>query len=137
MKPEADSSADHLLAREFFRKADHDIQSVLNNLNAQIIPHDVVCFHCQQAAEKYLKGFLAWHGVVYERTHDLGVLVEQCARVLDNFGGLGPEIELLTAYAVRVRYPSDMDDPGPEESHGAFESMTVICQRVKDSLSLD
>ena len=83
------------------------------------------------------KGF--WHGMAWSMSERMtwASLWNNVPVFWDNFGGLGPEIELLTAYAVRVRYPSDMDDPGPEESHGAFESMTVICQRVKDSLSLD
>jgi HEPN domain-containing protein len=28
-------------------------------------------FHCQQAAEKALKGFLAWHDTPFRKTHDL------------------------------------------------------------------
>jgi hypothetical protein len=28
-------------------------------------------FHCQQAAEKALKGFLAWHDVPFRKTHTL------------------------------------------------------------------
>jgi HEPN domain-containing protein len=38
-------------------------------------PADLVCFHCQQGAEKYLKGFLAWHAVPFPRTHDLAALL--------------------------------------------------------------
>lgn len=36
----------------------------------------VAAFHCQQAAEKYLKAFLTWHGVEFPKTHDIGVLLD-------------------------------------------------------------
>ena len=40
----------------------------------------VVVYHCQQAAEKAIKGFLTWHGVRFGRTHDLDVLGSQIGR---------------------------------------------------------
>jgi len=33
-----------------------------DNLRAERVPFDTVCFHCQQAAEKLLKAFLAAQG---------------------------------------------------------------------------
>lgn len=38
-------------------------------------PTDTVCFHCQQAGEKYLKALLALHQVEFPRTHDLIALL--------------------------------------------------------------
>jgi hypothetical protein len=37
-------------------------------------PFDTVCFHCQQAVEKYLKALLTLLGIPAPRTHDLEVL---------------------------------------------------------------
>ena len=34
-------------------------------------PRDIVCFHCQQAAEKYLKSLLQESGLVVPKTHEL------------------------------------------------------------------
>ena len=34
---------------------------------------DTVCFHAQQAAEKYLKAYLVFRGDIPPRTHDLGL----------------------------------------------------------------
>ncbi|MEW6107540.1 MAG: HEPN domain-containing protein, partial [Bacillota bacterium] len=34
-------------------------------------PYDTACFHCQQAAEKHLKAFLAYHERPIPHTHDL------------------------------------------------------------------
>jgi HEPN domain-containing protein len=43
------------LARQWMTKAANDLLNADNNLNAETIPLDTVCFHCQQAAEKLLK----------------------------------------------------------------------------------
>jgi len=44
---------------------------------------DDVVFHCQQAAEKAMKGFLTWHGRRFRKTHSLEEIGEQCLQVLD------------------------------------------------------
>jgi HEPN domain-containing protein len=51
-------SANLDLARQWIAKAHNDLLTVENNLNAEQIPFDTVCFHCQQAAEKFLKAKL-------------------------------------------------------------------------------
>ena len=43
------------LINEWITKAENDLLNVENNLNSKSIPLDTVCYHCQQAAEKYLK----------------------------------------------------------------------------------
>ena len=39
---------------------------------------DDIVFHCQQIAEKALKGFLSWHDRPFRKTHSLEELGEQC-----------------------------------------------------------
>ena len=51
-------SAEAELARQWLAKAQNDLLNADNNLNAEQVPLDTVCFHCQQAAEKMLKAFL-------------------------------------------------------------------------------
>jgi HEPN domain-containing protein len=35
---------------------------------------DLVCFHCHQAAEKFLKGYLVGENIPFPETHDLASL---------------------------------------------------------------
>ena len=65
----------------------------------------IVCYHCQQCAEKYLKAFLQEHGIRFERTHDLARLLEDCLSLDSSFGVLDEDLGLLRRYAVAVRYP--------------------------------
>ena len=39
-------------------------------------PLEIICYHCQQAIEKFLKGVLISNGVTIKKTHDLGLLAE-------------------------------------------------------------
>jgi HEPN domain-containing protein len=64
-----------------------------------------VCFHCQQAAEKYLKAQLQEIGLAVPRTHDLEILLDL---LLPNDSTLAPlrrALRSLTRYAVGFRYP--------------------------------
>ena len=62
-------------------KAEHDLLNIQNNLSAEQIPWDTVCFHAQQAAEKCLKAFLIYHGRPFSRTHDLVALSRRALRL--------------------------------------------------------
>jgi len=85
-------------------------------------------YHCQQAAEKLLKGFLVQAGVDFRRTHDLDTLIES---VLPRFPALRPLLTTLgawTTWGVAYRYPGE-DEPEPEP--GAEElsvALEVIAQ---------
>lgn len=37
-----------------------------------------ICFHAQQAVEKFLKAFLVFHDVDFPKTHDLDFLLLEC-----------------------------------------------------------
>lgn len=59
------------LAQGWFRKAEKDISAV-NALIGSAELYDAATFHAQQAAEKYLKGYLAFCGVTnIPNTHNL------------------------------------------------------------------
>ncbi len=77
------------------------------------------CFHAQQCAEKYLKAILVSHGNSFPKVHDLLALSTLCeeAGVLTGFDP--GQLDLLSAYAVRIRYPGD--DPSPDEAQQAVK----------------
>ncbi|MGH9328448.1 MAG: HEPN domain-containing protein [Terriglobia bacterium] len=58
------------LARGWFVKAESDLEDAKRTLVSNG-PYDTACFHAQQAAEKYIKGFLALHGLIPPRIHNL------------------------------------------------------------------
>ena len=50
------------VAKKWFNKANNDLITAEYLLTMQSPPTDAICFHSQQVAEKYLKGFLTFHG---------------------------------------------------------------------------
>ena len=53
-------------------------------------------FHCQQAAEKALKGFLTWHGRTFLKTHNIGELGHAVAEVAPELADLLRRAAALT-----------------------------------------
>ena len=74
-----------------------------------------ICFHAQQAVEKYLKALLARKGVDFPRTHDVDFLLAECRKVssgkLDHL-----DLKSLTDFGVSVRYPDDFYVPDQSET---------------------
>jgi HEPN domain-containing protein len=72
-------------------------------------PDEIICYHCQQSAEKYLKGFLVSHDIEPEKTHNLKDLLKICQEYNTEFSTLSSEAFILTKYAMLPRYPNELD----------------------------
>ena len=72
-------------------------------------------YHCQQAAEKLLKGFLVEAGIDFRRTHDLDALAESVLSRFPAHRQLLTPLGAWTAWGVAYRYPGE-DEPEPEPS---------------------
>ena len=55
--------------RGWLGKAKEDLQAAKQLLRPSKALSSAAIFHCQQAAEKALKGFLAWPDVPFRKTH--------------------------------------------------------------------
>ena len=89
-------------------KAEHDLLNIENNLTAERVPWDTVCFHAQQAGEKYLKAFLVYHGLTPPYIHELLPLLAQCRNTDPDLGVSEEDCRNLSRYAVAARYPEDL-----------------------------
>jgi HEPN domain-containing protein len=63
--------------RGWIHKAENDLRNIALVLPADDCPYDTVCFHAQQAAEKYLKAALTFLGIPFPKVHDLDELLER------------------------------------------------------------
>lgn len=97
------------IAQEWFEIAETDIASAKFLQNMHPVPIEIICYHCQQSAEKYLKGFLALNEHEIIKTHDLVLLNQLCFKYDKEFKSIEEECLRLTDYAVNVRYPYPMD----------------------------
>jgi len=90
--------------------------------------YGAVGFHCQQAAEKYLKAYLTWQEQVFEKTHSLVALVGMCLQFSADFDDLRRAATTLTPFAVITRYPGDLLDISAGEAREALE----LARQVQD-----
>lgn len=120
-------------AEAWIRKAEGDLLSADNNLASTKIPFDVVCYHCQQAAEKLLKALLVHLGTQPTRTHDLLALLEEVRRYSTTI--VPDDVEnssvILNPYAVEVRYPDDESNPTLEDSKEARQAAERVGKWVR------
>lgn len=97
------------LVAEWLKFADMDLQSAKTLLETMHpAPLEIVCYHCQQSAEKYLKSLLIHFGEEPDRTHDLTKLantLRKYSEIPDDFPNL---LNILTLYGVHVRYPNEV-----------------------------
>jgi HEPN domain-containing protein len=100
-------------------KADNDLKTAEFGLTADEPITDTICFHCQQAVEKYLKMYLAIKGNDPSITHNISILVAKCAKYDPTFNEL-QRFVFLTSYAVSLRYPDEFYMPEVEEAEAAL-----------------
>jgi HEPN domain-containing protein len=72
------------------------------------VPYAIICFHCQQAVEKYLKWFLVLHDISPPKIHDLEELEKLCEAIDPAVSELYEKCSVLSGYAVQTRYPNEM-----------------------------
>lgn len=90
-----------------FAKSDLDSAKFLINMYPK--PLEIICYHCEQSAEKNLKGYLIKHENRIEKTHDLVLLNNKCTRIDNSFDIIEDECIELVPYGVQVRYPYQLD----------------------------
>ena len=67
------------LVRQWLSRARMDINAAQASLAFQLPEPAAVCFHCQQAVEKSLKGFLVYRCINFEWSHEIEYLINLCA----------------------------------------------------------
>lgn len=87
---------------------------------------EAICFHCQQAVEKYLKAFLIFHKQDFGKTHNLEYLLKLCSQLDKEFQEI--DVGNLSFYAVEIRYPGDFYIPTTKEAKESIE----IAKQIKE-----
>ncbi len=75
-------------AQAWMTKAARDLAAAEYLAGAEEPLLDIVVYHCQQAMEKALKGYLTVRGMPFAKTHALVSLVEKAAELDDDFQSL-------------------------------------------------
>ena len=122
-------------AKEWFVKGDHDLQAVEILFTDPNPPTDTLCFHCQQAVEKYFKGFLTLNNIDFIKTHDLEYLLKLSHSSLKGIMDYEDEILSLNKYSIESRYPADLPVYYPiDEARRAFENAKELVKFIKNNI---
>jgi len=116
---------------EWFYFADADLDSAIILSNAHRKHNAIICYHCQQAVEKYLKAFLCYNGLIPPRIHILETLCALCSDFDASFNDVAKDCAYLSPFAVHARYPLEMEIT----SANTIKSLEVA-QRIKDFMPL-
>lgn len=128
MNPEDDPSA-------WLLKAGRDLALVRDTATAHANDYpDLICYHCQRSAEKYLKALLAHHKQPVRRTHDLEELLDLLSAfdmgiTADHYN----QAIKINDYAVLVRYPGfflDFTEADVQEAFACAEFFQAFALRV-------
>lgn len=91
---------------------------------------DTASYHCQQAAEKGLKGSLTAKSQPFPKTHDLTVLLKLAEPYAAEFAGLASAAVVLTPYATLFRYPDSVLEPDDDDVREALILAEDVMQTV-------
>lgn len=116
------------------KKAEADLEGAAN-LAGSVLPfNDLICFHCQQSAEKYLKALLIEAGVAFPKTHRLEDLLMLLLPHHPALKNLRRNIVPLTRYAVDYRYPDE--SATKREAAAALRQARKVRERIRALLGL-
>src|SRR3989344_1712757 len=110
----------------WFELGDDDINSAKILLKDGGSPNSV-CFHGQQVAEKYLKGFLTARKQEMRKIHDLKGLIELCKKLDEEFNQLENDAVYLNRFYVETRYADDFFSFKKSEAEQAI----AAAERIK------
>ena len=94
---------------EWFVFADRDLAAAEFLLGMRPQPLEIICYQCQQSAEKYLKGYLKCQGMSDPpKIHDLPTLLLLCMPYDSSFDSIKWPCAVLTQYGTQPRYPDEV-----------------------------
>lgn len=121
------------LTQEWMQKGRDDLR------NAEVLlkeggTTDAVCFHSQQAVEKYLKALLLFRGLPVRKIHSLVALAKEGAKKEPKLLDFVEEYKTLEAYYIESRYPPDTRVYSENEGEVAYNLAKGVVGFIKGLL---
>lgn len=113
--------------REWIRYADNDLEAVSILSAHHPLKMEIICYLCQQSAEKMLKSFLVYSNIKPPKKHEMGDLSEMCKDIDETFADILDICERLNPYANQPRYPF-----GLEITEDMMRMAINDCEKIKE-----
>ena len=126
--------ADSKVIQEWLQKADDDFDFAVSVLEDTTF-YGQICFHFQQAAEKYLKAVIVADDLEFKKIHDLIALIKLCSKSRPDLEDLIPHCRFLNPFYIDTRYPVHWPTNYTRESaRQAQKAAETIRNTIKSSL---
>jgi len=124
------------IVKSWIEKGDHDLGTA--QVTFLYIPRyrDTIAFHCQQAVEKYLKGYLFLNNTDFKRTHNLNYLLSLVSQFDSVNDDLYDKVAELEDFSVEIRYPDTSIDLSDEDIHQALSIAREFRNYVLNKMGL-
>jgi HEPN domain-containing protein len=121
------------LVADWLKKAELDLRTAVRLAPEQVF-RDIVVFHAQQAAEKYLKALLTKRQLEFPKTHEIRRLLDLLSESDGEISEELADVIWLDPFGVAIRYPSDQPEtvPGDEQraTHLAEKTRLAITKAL-------
>jgi HEPN domain-containing protein len=122
-------------ARRWFAIAEEDLRVAGLCLHADVPSLEAAAYHCQQAAEKLIKGLLVAAALPFRKVHDLDELADHA---VDTYPKLTAYLDFcrpLTRWGTLFRYPTLGDEaelrPSKAEISEAVERLISLGEAIR------
>ncbi|HOL22410.1 MAG TPA: HEPN domain-containing protein [bacterium] len=122
------------LANEWFKIGEEEFRFAKDSFKEFNSFYPQICFQCQQATEKYLKGFLVLNKKKFPKIHDLTELAKMCAKVNGRFLDFLEKTSILSQFYIISRYPVQYPSAGKEEAKECLGIAEEIISFIKENL---
>lgn len=121
------------LTKEWIIKAQNDLKAA-EILFEEKGPSDALCFHCHQAVEKYLKAYLVFKNIHFEKIHQLWKLAELASKEDKEFLNFEEELKTLDAYYIESRYPPEIRVYSRQECEKILNLAKQLTKFISDKI---
>ena len=121
------------IVQEWFERGGRDFETA-KLISTQKGYYDEVVFLTHQAIEKYLKGYLIFHGWKLKKMHDIETLLVEATKYNESFMEFLDLGRKITAFYYENRYP-----PGPPSEVSEEEAEEIInsAERIINKIKAD
>ena len=127
---------DKTIVNEWLKYANNDLEAANHLLTLYPLKLEIICYLCQQSAEKMLKAFWLYSEIFPPKTHDLELLRSKCEEFDASFFELVGECIRLNDYSSQPRYPFNLEITD-EDMLMAMKDSKRISEFVTSLITLD
>lgn len=116
--------------QQWLNKAEGDLVAAEILLASETYDYSPCVFHCQQAAEKFIKAYLVRHQIEFRKIHDLDQLLRLASQAEPALQEELASCGWLTPFGVEFRYPGEY----PEVDRPTAQNALAEAKRVRQMI---